>query len=270
MKQYFICLANSFKYGGRCVAGIEIVFKEPVFASFDAARNIQSLTAIIFGIPEKDSLDNNGRPVLPCLMESGSTWNTNDSKYSIIKNEDGTPKWIRPVSCEEHRELSTFETQNINILDIVEIEDTENCPDFAHSENVYYSSLKKSGKKIEQNANNFNNLCDNTHSKIFFNKGKAVPTDVFQQNGHSLMFIKIPNCTFYNDENEKLRVKFSYNGIDYDLPVTDPAFINYMQVKGLDHINTCKNYYFTISLGEEFEGWHYKLVAGVLSIPASR
>jgi hypothetical protein len=217
MKTHFICLANSFKYGGRCLAGIEIVL--------------------------------------------------NDSKYTIVKNDNGTPKWIRPVSRKEHRELPMLETQNINMLDIVEIEDIENCPNNAHSENVFHSSLKRTGKKISQNANNLNNLCNNLHSKIFFNKGKAVPADIFQQTEYSLMLIKASNCTFFNDEKNKLRVRFSYNSTEYDLPVTDPIFISYMKAKGLDHINAENNYYFTISLGEELEGWHYKLVAGIIVIP---
>jgi hypothetical protein len=217
MKKHFICLANSFKYGGRCLAGIEI--------------------------------------------------DLNDTKYTTVKNDDGTPKWIRPVSRGEHHELSTFETQRINVLDIVEIEDAESCPDFAHSKNVYYASLKKAGRKIELKENDLNNLCNNAQPKIFFNRGKAVPTDVFRQSGHSLMLIKIPSPTFYNDENEKLRVEFLYRSTEYDLPVTDPAFIDFMKRKGLDHINAISNYYFTISLGEELDGWHYKLVAGILSVP---
>ena len=217
MKKYFICLANSFKYQGRCLAGIEIT-----------------------------------------LSRSG---------YSIVSKEDGTPKWIRPVSRAKNGELSVLETQNMNMLDIIEIEIVEECPNNAQSENVFYSSLKRSGKKIEQNAHNLNELCDNIHSKIFFNKGRAVPADIFQQSNHSLMLVKTLNSVFYNDEKSKLRVKFSFSGIEYDLPVTDPAFINDMQVKGLDNINAIDDYYFIISLGEEFDGWHYKLIAGVITIP---
>ena len=55
MKKHFICLANSFKYAGRCLGGIEIEMK--------------------------------------------------DNKYTIVRNENGTPKWIRPISFEEHGQL---------------------------------------------------------------------------------------------------------------------------------------------------------------------
>ena len=217
MKKHFICLANSFKYKGRCLAGIEVEF--------------------------------------------------NNAKFSPLKNEDGTPKWIRPVSREEHGELSTQETQKIYMLDIVEIEVTENCPKFAQSENVYYTSLIKGGKKYERNEKGLNDLCNLTNSDLLFNRRRSIPTDVFQQSGYSLIFIKASNCTFYNDEKARLRVKFSYNDTDYDLPVTDPAFINFMEMIGLVNLNTTKNYYFTISLGEEYEGSHYKLVAGVIFLP---
>jgi hypothetical protein len=38
------------------------------------------------------------------------------------------------------------------------------------------------------------------------------------------------------------------------------------KIKGLEYINL-QSYYFAVSLGEEFDGWHYKLIAGILSIP---
>ena len=90
MKKHFICLANSFKYAGRCLGGIEIEMK--------------------------------------------------DNKYTIVRNENGTPKWIRPISFEEHGQLPASETRHINILDIIEVDITETCPKYAHSENIHYSN----------------------------------------------------------------------------------------------------------------------------------
>ena len=117
MKKHFICLANSFKYAGRCLGGIEIEMK--------------------------------------------------DNKYTIVRNE-------------EHGQLPASETRHINILDIIEVDITETCPKYAHSENIHYSNLVRKTRCSKQ-VDAMDNLCDNIHKKIFYNCGKAVPTNVFQE-----------------------------------------------------------------------------------------
>ena len=117
MKKHFICLANSTKYQGRCLAGVEV--------SLDGA-----------------------------------------CRYTIARNEDGTPKWIRPVSRDQqtHGALPERETKNIVLFDIIEIENMKACHQHAHSENVFYSSLKRSGKRSFQDTNHLNDLCNNVDS----------------------------------------------------------------------------------------------------------
>jgi hypothetical protein len=101
MKKHFICLANSIKYQGRCVAGIVITFDAP-------------------------------------------------GRYSIVKKETGSPQWIRPVSHEKFGTLPEGDTRNIALFDILEIENVVSCPKHAHSEDVFYSALKRSGKRAVQ------------------------------------------------------------------------------------------------------------------------
>jgi len=52
-------------------------------------------------------------------------------------------------------------------------------------------------------------------------------------------------------------VSFSYNGLNYDLPVTDPKFDTIEKDKVFESIYLC------ISLGEEYEGNCYKIVANI-------
>lgn len=216
MKKHFICLANSYKYGGRCLAGVEIEIT--------------------------------------------------DNGYSVVRNEDGSPRWIRPVSFSEHGELPANETQNINILDIVEVDVVDRCPNLAHSENIHYSEIEKKSR-IVKHKNALNKLCDKVHSKLFFNRGKAIPTDVFNEGNYSLMLIKPENSKIYSDENNKFRVQFTYKDNEYDLPVTDPFYIEKLKSNPLlfgEH--EAENLYFALSLGEELDGWHYKLIAGIVDI----
>lgn len=86
MPTRFICLANSFKEGGRCLAGIEV--------------------------------DANNNPV--------------------VVNE--RTKWIRPICKTKHGEVPNRIAQPFKILDIIEIDVTENKPETYQSENVLFNS----------------------------------------------------------------------------------------------------------------------------------
>lgn len=88
--------------------------------------------------------------------------------------------------------------------------------------------------------------------------------------GYSLMLIKAQDVNFfmenrYGTDRKRLRVSFSYKGITYDLPVTDPEFCEQADY-GVEGLNGRSTYYMTISLGVEYEGWHSKLVANVIPL----
>ena len=67
-------------------------------------------------------------------------------------------------------------------------------------------------------------------------------------------------------EKEQYRLKFTFNSVNYDLPITDIKFLekcsNSTSVTIGEPIKD--NIYLAISLGIEHDGWHYKLVAGVI------
>lgn len=220
MEKLFVCLAVSFKYGGRCIGGVEV---------------IQS--------------------------SNGS------SSFTVVK-QNGIPQWVRPVTrYSEHGEIPMNVSSSCHVGDIVKLTDVEACPDCAQSENYYFTGIEKVGH-IAINSNNLNMLCDESHSLLFGNKGKAVHPDCYREIGYSLMLIKAKDVDFFMEnrwgsERKRLRVSFSYNGIVYDLPVTDPDFCETAN-SGVEKLNGYKSYYLTISLGVEFEGWHSKLVANVI------
>ena len=94
MEKLIICMANSYKNGGRCLAGIEI---------------------------EKSAMG-----------------------ISIVKNDDGLPNWIRPVKSNGDGGIPEILVRSFTILDILAVEVTDSVPTGAHSENVHFSSIKKS------------------------------------------------------------------------------------------------------------------------------
>lgn len=215
MDKYFICLANSYKRGGRCVAGVEIMY------------------------------DTSG-------------------EWSVVRNNDGTPRWVRPIANTTYGEIPVVDAAKIKYFSIVKLTDVTPCPKEIHIEDVYYSHMSVCGV-VSPNLDVLNQFVDKIHNLIFFNRGRAIPVDSHLFNAYSLMLIHPEKvCTYIDNswEKPKTRMKITYCGSIYDFPVTDPYFLDEYS-ENTDSQNEVEDYYLTLSLGLEFEGWHHKLVAAV-------
>ena len=221
MNKYFVCLANSYKRGGRCVAGIEIAF------------------------------DANGN-------------------WTIARNNDGTPHWLRPIDTEtEYGEIPNHVALNIKHFSVVRLIDVVACPEDAHVENVHFSRIEVCQNGFPSDIETLEQFIDHVHQSIFHNRGKAISAQMLTGINYSLMFIHVQNASAYIDDNReksKNRMCFTYYGSEYDLPITDPTFLEELK-KAPKRFATIPTVYLTLSLGLEFEGWHHKLVAGV-TIPS--
>lgn len=222
MDKYFICLANSYKRGGRCIAGVEVV-------------------------------------------------HNSDAGWMPVRNDDGIPRWIRPIAKTTYGEIPNFVGESIKVFSIVKLTDVVPCPENAHTENVYYSSIEQCDDTIAQKSSILNQLVDTKHHSLFHNSGRAVSAEMLAGINYSLMLIQPDKASAYIDENReksKNRMKFTYYGVVYDFPITDPSFIECLK-KNPDKFANINDVYLTLSLGLEFEGWHHKLVAGVI-IPTGK
>lgn len=217
MEKYFICLANSYKHGGRCIAGIEVV-------------------------PQADgSLD-------------------------IVRHDDGRPRWIRPVSMSANGEIPNHLAESFKIFSLVKLTDVEPCPDNAHTEDVHCTRMEICPFELSPTKDFLNQLIDTQHQVVFYFRGKSIPTTIIDRLDYSLMLIHPDNACAYCDEereNSKYRMKFTYNGSNYDFPITDPVFLEQFK-KSPDSYADLDGVYLVLSLGIAFEGFHYKLVATVL------
>lgn len=219
MDKYFICLANSYKHGGRCIAGIEITF------------------------------DANGKPF-------------------IAHHPDGRPVWIRPVSDTPDEAIPTEIAQNIKMFSVIKLTDVVPCPKKAHVEDVRYSQMECRHGSFTPN-NQLLQLClDKKHQNIFYYQGKAVSAQMVERLDYSLMLIKPDEAEAYIDESReksKYRMRFSYYGMHHDFSITDPVFLEAFRAN--PELSTdLKDVYLALSLGMEFEGFHFKLVAAVIQI----
>jgi hypothetical protein len=214
MKTLFICLANSKKFGERCIAGIEV--------------------------------------------RKGA------GAYQPVEKE-GKPKWLRPISKLHHGAVGDNLVGGLNLMDIIEIDIEELCPNMYQSENASFKpeSIRKIGN-IRLSEENLDRLIDMDQHYLFGNKGKAVSEDVIDSVERSLTLIKVNDFHVNRrDPDGQLRIDFVFNYNRYDLPITDINFVQkYSENEGLlENINFL---YLAISLGIYHNGWHSKLIAGVI------
>ncbi len=216
MDKYFVCLANSYKRGGRCIAGVEIAY--------------------------------------------------NQRQWEIVKNDDGSPRWVRPIANTQYGEIPNYIAYGIKLLSVVKLTDVQICPDNVHYENVKYSQIKVCPLAYPPEAVTLNQFVDSSHQSVFGSRGKAISADMVPRLNYSLMLIRAENAQAYIDENReksKSRMKFKYYGTEYDLPITDPFFLDEFK-KQPNRFTHIPNIYLILSLGLEYEGWHHKLVSGII------
>ena len=220
MDKYFICLANSYKHGGRCIAGVEV----------------------------------SPRP---------------DGRMDIVRHNDGRPCWIRPVSMAENGEIPMQLAQGVKLLSLVRLTDVVPCPHKAHTEDVHCSRMECCPNDNEFKDDFMSQLIDPVHQAVFYFRGKAIPAKMIDRLNYSLMLIRPEIASAFIDEEReksKYRMKFTYYGSNYDFPITDPYFLDAFK-KNPERYTDLKGVYLTLSLGLEFEGFHFKLVAGVFLPP---
>lgn len=189
-------------------------------------------------------------------------------RYDIVRAEDNSPKWIRPVSQGQGGAVSAALVDHVNLLDIVRINITTLALEGYQSENVLFAggpleiidNIQRMPSLIEQ-------LLSVNVSILFNNRGTAVSVEDITQLDHSLLFVKPENVEVYQTTsvvgNLQLRSKFAFSGNTYDLPITDIDFENRFSNNSI-LLDSCSHIYFTVSLGVEFNGWYYKLIAGVI------
>ena len=208
MKSLFICLANSKKFGERCIAGIEVK-------------------------------------------------KTGGSYQPVVK--EGRPRWLRPISKLQHGAVGEHLVGGINLMDIIEIDVEELCPNGYQSENATFKpeSIKKIGN-IRLSEENLDRIIDLDQNYLFGNKGKAVSEDVIDEIDRSLTLIKVTDFQISKrGPDGQLRIDFEFNYNRYDLPITDIAFIQkYSENEALLDNTTCL--YLALSLGIYHNGWHSK------------
>ncbi len=215
-----VCLANSRKMGGRCVAGKE-------------------------------------------LLADGRTGG-----------------WIRPVSDRDHEEVSAYEQQledgsEPQLLDVIDVPLLRERPRAYQQENWLLHPRHRWSKAGRITWSNLPQLVDqdetlwiNGHSSA---KGinDRVPDDRAASLDSSLLLVKVARMDVeisYDSANDsyQLRGVFRHNGFMYSLRITDPVSEGAAEELGAGVVGVDAERFLTVSLGEPFEGFAYKLIAAII------
>lgn len=190
--------------------------------------------------------------------------------------------WIRPVSERDTHEISESDRQyqdgsTAQVLDIIEIPCKALAPQGYQSENVTIDAdfyWKKIGNVT---FDDLARLVDPgplpwASDSSYSNLNDRVPEAQLNPQLGSLRLIHVdrltlvvePKAPAFNDMKRVVRAEFIYNRTNYRIAVTDPVIEREYKSRG-DGRYEVHSAYLCISLGELFNGYAYKLVAGLFT-----
>jgi hypothetical protein len=198
-------------------------------------------------------------------------------------------RWVRLVGkkipgCLTVQETCYEDGSEVALLDVFEAELGEACASKSHPEDVFVTDRRWRPKR------RFDEPRDAAFVKNILSKqpmllhgyGDRIYARKFaeSQASHSLELVRPDDLWWWvRDENgkRKNRALFRLGHVvraRYDLAVTDPQWLEQLRPRsaGIYHHSELFNAkppatLLTVSLSETFQGFHYKLVAGVISLP---
>ncbi|EPP1217590.1 dual OB domain-containing protein [Morganella morganii] len=194
--------------------------------------------------------------------------------------EDGTiGEWIRPINQNgtiTSEDCCYSDHSSAHTLDIISATFLKPTPQKFQTENYTIDSRFYWEKvdEYEYTDATLSLLCD-TPNSLWDNNNESgggtndqVSPQEAQKIDNSLYFIYVEKLTIDSSKWEnklKLRGEFVYNNTTYNLKITDIYWLDYYEKRPLDtYIHD--NAYITISLAlDTFGGFHYKLIADILS-----
>ena len=220
-----------------------------------------------------------------CLANSYKHDNRCVAGVSLITN-----KWVRLVGKQAPRCLTRSESRycdgkEVSLLDVFEVEIEADCGSKYHPEDMRIAGTPWRRIRRFDEASDVDVLrglvnhgptvlegcCDRIEVKKFATIAARV----------SLSLLEPEDLWWWiREESDKRRCRANFRlghegRIRYDLPVTDPSWLDQLNLlpTGIHpHSTLCANRHtetcLTASLSEPYEGFHYKLIAGVVNLPA--
>ncbi|MFE6024651.1 dual OB domain-containing protein [Streptomyces niveus] len=196
--------------------------------------------------------------------------------------DDDSGEWVRPVSARPNGEVSAYERQyrdgtDPSVLDIVSVQLLRPQSHSFQSENwlldpdYYWKKTGWVGWRGLSNLEQRPSALWINGSSTFHGNNDHISTEEAVTLSDSLKLIRVADLTLhvhapramFGDSKRVLRARFSYEGHEYILRVTDPEYRREYLAKP-DGIYELGESFLTVSLSEPFEGYVYKLVAAII------
>ena len=201
-----------------------------------------------------------------------------------------TKQWVRLVGrqvpgCLTVKQASYSDGKQAALLDVLDAELAERCGSNAHPEDVYVT--QRPWHRVQRfdgpSAASFLAEFVSKESEVLQGYCDRVPADQFEKSRAkcSLGLVRPDDLWWWIREEVGRRrnralFRLGHPGrVRYDLAVTDPVWLdqlNLMPAGIYPHALLCGgkslSTFLTVSLSEPFEGFHYKLVAAVVCLPA--
>ncbi len=196
---------------------------------------------------------------------------------------DGSPgPWFRPVSAREHEEVSLPESRCTDgsiprVLDVIKVPVLGEKRKDYQQENWLLDPKRKWEKESTLPFDRLGQWADETGDlwingiSTYQGLNDQVPDEDAEAFRHSLCLIPVQDLALrvfapgagYGDSKKRVNGHFTYNGTEYRLRMTDNEYeYNYLQKPaGVYPIGRC---FLTISLGEPYNGFAYKLIAAII------
>lgn len=176
-----------------------------------------------------------------------------------------TRKWIRPVSNNNGGEILVEQTvkasgYRLKILDKVKIDLSHHAPLNHQTENHVIKNTKWMDAYFLKKEEIISYL---DSPKDLWGEGDRVCHDEIIKNKkirNSLYLVQVNQLELFKDQNDKRRAKFSYGEVGYNLAVTGREFDSHFKKNS----TFLRNAIICVSLGENFNGYCYKLVAAII------
>ncbi len=198
---------------------------------------------------------------------------------------EGEPvRWVRPVSPSDSGELPLDLIKFKNghtpcLLDMVDLVLKKPFPHYYQTENYLTDRSRPWEKAGQAEIARLNVLCDPVdalwengyHSAS--GKNDRIPLEIAKEKcASSLVLIQPQNFVLWVISGltfkRKIRAEFSYREIAYNLTVTDISVEKACADRPVGRYPVeSETLFLCVSLGEPFEGFCYKLVAGVIGLP---
>jgi hypothetical protein len=190
--------------------------------------------------------------------------------------------WIRPVSARPHEEVSEHERQYVDgsdpkVLDVVDVPLIAARPRTYQQENWLLDPQAYWVRQGRVAWHDLGNLADapavlwrfgfstyhGTHDRLPVDQAETLTTSLHLLRTDGITLSVFAPGAAFGDPKRKVYGRFRHAGTDYRLRVTDPVYERaYLAQSDGDHrLGDC---FLTVSLGEPFEGFCYKLVAAII------